>query len=260
LTPATASLQPNGTKQFSVNQNVLVDWTAPDGGTVVNGLFTAPNSTGTYRVVATSILNPLVITMATVTVANVQVTVTPPSISVGKGSVNANVFTALVAGSPTKTVTWSVDSATAGAVTSSTPDGSGNARANFTAGTTPGLFLVRATSTADPTVSETAQINVLGGSSIGLNPQSATVSTTVPHNSVDLTAVLTTSAGAVDTTTPLTWDIPLNPIGASLTGAGLRVRTFTAPTSFVGTATCQVRVRNSLGIGVTATIHVVSGP
>lgn len=260
LNPASASMLRNGTFQFTVNQNTLVDWSAPDGGTVVNGLFSAPNANGTYHVVATSIMNPTVIASATVTVADVQVVVSPAQISVAKSSVNTNALTAFVTGSPNKAVTWTVDTAQAGSVGAGTPDGSGNARGTFTAGTVPGVYSVRATSQADPTVSSIATVNVLGASALALSPTSATVSTTVPRNSVDLAALLTTATGAVDTTTALTWDMPVNPVGASLTGAGLRVRTFTAPTNFVGVANCQVRVRTAQGIAVIATIHVVSGP
>jgi len=258
LNPGSASVLRNGTFQFSVNSTILVDWSAPDGGTVTNGLFTAPNTTGTYRVVATGVLNPTVFATATVTVADVQVSLAPAQISVAKGSVTANAFTAFVTGSPNKAVTWSVDTAQSGSIGASTPDGNGNARGTFTAGTVPGTYSVKATSSADPTVFDLALVNVLSSNAVALNPTSATVSTTIPNNSVTLTAVVTNGTGQLDTTTALTWDMPVNPVGASLTGAGLRQRTFTAPPGFVGVADCQVRVRDSHGFAVIATIHVVS--
>jgi hypothetical protein len=259
MNPEEASLLPNGTKQFSIVEDLFVDWSAPDGGTVNNGLFTAPNTPGSYHVVATSILNPLVSGTATVTVANVQVTITPQAASVAKGSVNTNLFTAVVVGTANKAVTWSLSSQSAGSISASTPDGNGNPRASFTAGTTPGTFQVRATSVAEPTVIGTALVTVMGGSTLAVNPKSASLTTTPPNNGVTFTAVLTDSAGAIDTTTALIWDIPSNPVGATLTGADLRQRVFTVPTNFVGNGNCTVRVRTLQGNSVTSFVQVHSG-
>lgn len=254
-TPTSASVIPGGTVQFSIDQNVLVDWTAPDGGTVVAGLFTAPVSTGTYRVIATSFLNPLVSTTANVTVSSVGISVSPSIITVAKSSVSANAFTAVIVGSANKAVNWSLDQSAAGSITSGTADGNGNARGSYTAGTAPGLFTVRATSQADPSVSATAQVIVLGSSALGLSPRTVTLA---PGASVTLTAVLTDGTGAVDSTTALTWTVTVNPVGATLTGSGLRQRTLTIPANFVGVATCQVRVATSTGQSSIATIQVVS--
>lgn len=254
LNPPETSLQPNGTRQFTVQEGVLVDWSAPDGGAVTSsGLFTAPNATGTYHVVATSFMNPTLSDTATITVANVEVEVTPAAVSLAKGSVNADLFKAFVTGNANKSVTWT---AGGGTITASTPDGSGNPRASFTAGNTPGNYLVRATSVADPTVSAVSQVNILGNSALALNPRSAAANATVPTNSVTLIAVLTNSSGALDETTALTWDIPVNPVGATLTGSALRQRTFTVPTTFSGTEICQVRVRTSQGVAAISTIQV----
>src|SRR5579862_3060513 len=146
LSPPAASALPNGQVQFTLVQSTRVDWSAPDGGTVANGLFTAPAATGSYRVVASDFLNPFVQATATVTVSNVAVSVTPASIVVAMGSVSPNVFTAFVTGSANTAVSWSADQAGAGLIVSGSNDGNGNARATFTAGTTPGLFSIRAIS------------------------------------------------------------------------------------------------------------------
>lgn len=253
LNPPESSLLPGGARQFTVEEGVLVDWSAPDGGTVVNGLFTAPNTTGFYRVVATSLINPTVSDTANVTVANVQVDVAPASLSVAAGSVNTDAFKAFVSGTMDHSVTWA---AAGGSIAPSTPDPSGNPRATFTAGTTPGTYLVRATSTVDTSVSGVAQVTVLGNSGLGLNPASAAATATVPNNTVTLIAVMTDASGNVDETTPLTWEMPVNPVGATLTGSALRQRTFTVPTSFTGTAICQVRVRTPNGVAAISTIQV----
>lgn len=253
LNPSEASLQPGGTKQFTVEEGVLADWSAPDGGTVVNGFFTAPNTTGTYRVVATSLVNPSVYDTAFVTVANVQVEVTPSSIAVAKGSVTTDAFKAFVTGTSDHSVTWT---ATGGTIAPSTPDPSGNPRATYTAPNTPGTFQVRARSVADNTVSNVAQVTVLGNSSLALSPISTAVTATAPNNTVTLIAVLTDANGDLDETTSLTWDVPVNPVGGTLSGSALRQRTFTVPTSFTGTAKCQVRVRTSTGVAAVSTIQV----
>lgn len=259
INPGAASLLPGGQQQFTVVQNVFVDWSAPDGGTITDGLFTAPQQTGTYRVVATSILNPLVSTSVNVTVANVQVSLTPGLLVVTKGSVNTNAFTATVAGSADRAVTWSVDQNNAGTIAAGTADSNGNARGTFTAGTTPGLFNIHATSHADPTVSAMAQVRVLGPSSLAVNPTAVTLTPVAPNNTATFSVILTDSTGAVDTTTDLIWDIPINPVGATLTGTDKRQRLFTVPTSWSGPAVCQVRIRTVQGFAVLATVQVVPG-
>ncbi len=250
---------PGSVKQFTLGQNVPVDWSAPDGGTVVDGLFTAPNTNGSFRVVATSIVDPLAQATAIVNVSNVAISVTPASIAVAPGSVTPNAFVAVVAGSADRTVTWSLDQNVAGSVASGANDASGNATATFTAGTTPGIYAVRATSHADNTVSDVGEVQILGRSALGLSPQAVTLSATPPNNAVTLSAILTDSAGHVDTTTTLTWDVPANPVNGTLSGSDPRQRTFTVPPGFVGVATCQVRVRTPQGNAVFATIQVVSG-
>jgi len=258
LSPSSASVLPSGQVQFTLEQGERVDWSGPDGGTVVNGLFTAPAGTGSYRVIATDYLNPYVQATATVTVANVAVSVGPQFLTVAQGSVNTNAFTAFVTGSANTAVTWSVDLPAAGSILSGSNDGSGNARGTFTAGTTPGVFTVRATSSADNSVSGVAQVQVLGNLAVGLSPTAVTLSATPPNNSVVLTAVVTDSQGHVDPTSTLTWDVPVNTVGGTLSGSDPRQRTFTVPTSFVGVALCQVRVRALLGFGALATIQVAA--
>jgi hypothetical protein len=257
LTPSAVSLQPGGTKQLAVDQAILVDWSAPDGGTVSNGLYTAPNVNGTYHVVATSVLNPLAFGVATINVSNVQVTVVPGSLIATKNQVLSNAITAIVAGNANNAVNWSIDQSNGGTIASGTPDGSGNPRATYTAGTSSGLFTIRATSAADPSASAVAQVTVLGSTSLAVSPRTIALTTVPPNNATTFTAVLTDANGAVDTTTDLTWDLPLNPVGATLSGAGLRTRTVTVPTSFSGNATCQLRVRGPGGLAVTATINVI---
>jgi hypothetical protein len=76
LDPASLELGPGGTAQLEAVQagsTVAVQWSVeegPTGGTVTNaGFYTAPDTLGTYYVVATSQLNPSISATAAVTVA-----------------------------------------------------------------------------------------------------------------------------------------------------------------------------------------------
>lgn len=76
VTPAAATVAPGGQVDFDATVSGLADtsvtWGLPDGGGVMDGygVFTAGTSTGTYRVVATSVADPEVAGEAIVTVAD----------------------------------------------------------------------------------------------------------------------------------------------------------------------------------------------
>ena len=76
LTPTTATLPPGGTQTFSARvtgtTNTAVTWSVPGGdanGTITStGVYTAPATPGTYRVIAASVADPSKRATATVTV------------------------------------------------------------------------------------------------------------------------------------------------------------------------------------------------
>ncbi|AIE84878.1 calcium-binding outer membrane-like protein [Fimbriimonas ginsengisoli Gsoil 348] len=73
VSPTTTTMVTGTQRTFTATvtgpKNKAVAWTAPDGGTVTSaGLFTAPNSPGTYRVVVTSTADPRSSATATITV------------------------------------------------------------------------------------------------------------------------------------------------------------------------------------------------
>ncbi|MBK8793386.1 MAG: M4 family metallopeptidase [Holophaga sp.] len=77
ITPTTASVQTGATYQFTAsvtgNTNTSVTWTATGGTVSSTGLFTAPATTGTYTVKATSVADATKSASAAVTVTS-----TPP--------------------------------------------------------------------------------------------------------------------------------------------------------------------------------------
>ncbi len=103
ITPSTATLDACGRQQFAATVTGVTDtrvtWSVAQagGGTVSSGLYTAPQATGTFVVVATSVADPSKVAQATVTVGPEKVlgvAVTP-----GSGTVQpsgALTFAALV--------------------------------------------------------------------------------------------------------------------------------------------------------------------
>jgi hypothetical protein len=77
IDPQAVSLRPGGTQQFHANASNGTAATfalqEPGGGTVgPSGFYTAPSGTGTYHVIATSVVDPTKTATATITVSTVQ--------------------------------------------------------------------------------------------------------------------------------------------------------------------------------------------
>ncbi len=173
LTPASASLGLSATQQFTAtvtgSADARVAWSvepANGGGAITaSGLYTAPAVAGSYQVVASSLADP-----SQTAKAQVDVTASPQVISVAVSPKQAQVisggtqaFTATVAGAANGQVTWSVEPASGGSITTA---------GVFTAGSAAGSVVVRATSVADAARSGTAQVTVVAASL----PVSGTVS------------------------------------------------------------------------------------
>jgi chitinase len=160
VSPPTAQVAPGGTRQFAAAvsgaADTAVTWSVAEagGGSVDGaGTYTAPGSSGTFHVVATSVADPAVSALAEVLVSatppSVSVTVSPLSTAVSAGGTVQ--FTATVTGSSDTAVTWSVVEAGGGSV---------SATGLYTAPATSGTWHVRATSRADPARSATATVGV----------------------------------------------------------------------------------------------------
>ena len=191
ISPEVASVQVEGMVAFTATvtgttngQSADVFWSVPEaeGGTVdSSGDYTAPDTEGTYHVVATSVADPSQSATATLTVTSapsIVVSISPQDASIQtSGSVT---FTATVTGTTKEQSTdvfWSVLEADGGTVDSS---------GNYTAPATEGTYHVVATSVADPSQSATATVTVT--IAVSISPQAASLQTS---GSVTFTATVT---------------------------------------------------------------------
>jgi len=131
----------------------------------------------------------------------VKVSLSPASISVQAG--HTQQFTASVSGSTNTAVTWS---ATGGSITAS---------GMYTAPTTAGSYVVKATSMADNTGIGSAAVTVTAGVVVAISPGSASILT---NGTQQFTATVTGSSN-----TAVTWSAA----GGSISSSGL----FTAPSA-----------------------------
>jgi len=151
VSPTSASVQSGRTQQFTASvtgsTNTAVTWSATGGSISSSGLYTAPNSGGSYVVKVTSAADSTASASAAVTVtAAVSVSISPASASILTSGTQQ--FTATVTGTTNTAVTWS---ATGGSVSSS---------GLYTAPTAAGSYTVKTTSVADTTKSASATVTV----------------------------------------------------------------------------------------------------
>jgi WD40 repeat protein len=135
--------------------NTAVSWAIQEGtsgGNITSsGVYTAPGTHGAFHVIATSQADTTQKATATVTVAPLVVSVSPPGEVLGPLGVRA--FSATVNTSLNVNVTWSVqEGAAGGAITAS---------GQYTAPNTTGLFHVVATSVQDPSKNAIANVTIV---------------------------------------------------------------------------------------------------
>jgi hypothetical protein len=136
--------------------NTAVSWAIQEGmsgGSITSsGVYTAPGTDGVFHVIATSQADTTQTAMATVTVATLVVSVSPPSNVLGP--LGARAFIATVNTSLNTGVIWSVqEGAAGGAITTS---------GQYTApNTTGGPFHVVATSVQDPSKNAIANVTIV---------------------------------------------------------------------------------------------------
>ncbi|MDP2816444.1 MAG: MBL fold metallo-hydrolase [Rectinemataceae bacterium] len=153
VSPASASLTANGTKQFAAtvvgSTTTSVTWTCTGGSITNTGLYTAPSIAGNYTVTAVSVADATKSASAAVTVtpmATVSVAINPTSASLlaaGKQQ-----FTATVSNTNNTSVTWTC---TGGSITTG---------GLYTAPSIAGTYTVKAVSVADTTKSASATVTV----------------------------------------------------------------------------------------------------
>ncbi len=158
LSPFTASLNQGETRSFTATvtgtSNTAVNWAVVEGaagGSITNmGVYTAPNTSGTFHVIATSQADAAKAARATVNVAAVAISLNPNAATIDVG--NQFPFAASVTGTVNTAVSWTIQEGTSG--------GSVNSSGLYTAPGANGVFHVIATSQTDATQMATAIVTV----------------------------------------------------------------------------------------------------
>ncbi len=158
ISPMAPNLNQGATQSFTAfvtgTSNSAVNWAVQEGaagGSITNtGIYTAPNKSGTFHVLATSQADTTKSQTATVSVAAVGISLTQTAVTLDVG--NQFPFMANVTGTVNTAVSWAILEGTSGGnITSS---------GVYTAPGTDGTFHVIATSQADTTQMATAIVTV----------------------------------------------------------------------------------------------------
>ncbi len=185
VSPMSALVDQGATIQFSASvlgsSNQAVAWSIQEsgGGSISQaGLYSAPAAAMEVHVIATSVADPSKSSTALVTVSAVSVSM-PLTAGVPRG--RQRQFSAVVAGTVVKDVTWTVDEGTAGGTI--TVDGV------YAAPTSGGPFHVTARSLADPSKAATATVVLTDAgfrmlNSSTLEPRISHTATLLPNGKV----------------------------------------------------------------------------
>ncbi len=249
LSPLDVTLAPTETQRFTAtvkgSTNTAVRWSvlegAAGGSISAEGLYTAPDTTGEFHVVASSVADGTRAAVATVRVVrSISVSVSPSPVTVTVGGTQS--FEALVSGTTNTAVTWSVLEGSAGGAISTS--------GVYVAPTTPGTYHVVATSVADPSKSATATVNVVARPVVS-------VAITPIAPSLRMGATQQFSAQVSGTSdTRVTWTV-LQAQGGTISSSGLYTAPATPGTYHVvatsvadpsKSATATVRVLGALNI------------
>jgi hypothetical protein len=255
--PATTTLGYGQKQGFAAsvtgNANGAVTWSvvggAGNGSITPTGVYTAPNTNGTYTVIATSVADGSTTGSATVTVNNtlqVAVAVAPASVSLGPGATQA--FTATVTGTLNLNVTWSVLEPGGGTI---------DATGHYTAPVGAGTVHVVATSVADSTKAGIATVDITTGPpvSVSVSPTNPTLPT---GGTQTFDATVTGTAN-----TAVTWSASCGSIDSvgHYTAPGAPATCDITATSVVDStksATASAKVTNTIGVVVGPTPATVA--
>jgi carbon monoxide dehydrogenase subunit G len=252
VSPDPATVRVGGTLPFtaavtglSAGQSSAVTWSVREGaqGGAVDstGRYTAPATTGTFHVVATSVADPSRSDSATVTVIpQISVTVSPATATVrAGGSVQLSATVQGTISGQSQSVRWTVREGGGGSV---------DAAGRYTAPGTAGTFHVVATSAADPSRSAEATITVTPPISVAVAP--VTASTPI-RGTLSFTA--TVSGTISGESTGVTWSVQEGASGGSIDGSGR----YTAPGA-AGTFHVVARSVADSSRSATATVTVTA--
>ena len=167
ISPGTATIDPGGTQGFSASvtgtTNTAVSWSIQEGsagGSITSaGVYTAPQATGTFHVIAASVQDPSKRATAVVIVPQISIQISPTSATLPVNTTFSSDFEGLVTGAVNDAVSWSMREGSAGGTIGSDPFGCFQC-ATYSAPATPGTYHVIATSVADASKSAVATVTV----------------------------------------------------------------------------------------------------
>ncbi len=235
LTPASITLAPGGTSQFTVSgtwsdgssTTPAVSYSATGGTITAGGLYTAGTAPGTFRVIATqqggTRADTAAVTVSVPPPTLTQLVLNPASLTLSPGATQQFSVTA----------SWSDGSSTVPAVSYSATGGTITTGGLYTAGTTPGSFRVIVTQqggTRADTSAVTVSVPTSTLTQLVLSPGSITLA---PGGTSQFAVTGTWSDGS--TTTPA---VAYSATGGTITAAGLYTAG-TAPGTFGVIATQQ---------------------
>ena len=163
--PATLSMETTASHQFTATATNAIDpsitWSIQSGGGTISasGLYTAPGTTGTATIRATSVEDPTKYDEVVVTVAlpvAAVVSVSPAVVTLPRSAPRN--FRATVSGAANTAVTWSIQLG----------GGTVSPHGRLLTPNADGLVVLRATSVADPSKYAEAQVVILGVVETGL--------------------------------------------------------------------------------------------
>lgn len=176
--PTSTTVAPGGQRGFQYalsgtgTTQTGVVWSVKEagGGTVDNnGIYTAPNTPGTYHVVVSSVANPAVSATATVTVGNSGpiLTVTQRQVVVAPGGTISLAGDVQTLNATNPTYTWTVTPPNLGTV---------DANGNYTAPSSPGDYYVTVSLQSDPSQTDYILVEVVGVT-LSIAPTSVSIKT-----------------------------------------------------------------------------------
>ena len=236
ISPLTANLNQGATQSFTAivtgTSNTAVNWTVQEGaggGSITSvGVYTAPNKSGTFHVIATSQADTTKSVTATVIIAPVAIFLNPIGVTLDVG--NQVLFVATVTGTVNTSVSWAIqEGASGGNITNS---------GLYTASGTDGTFHVIATSQADTTQKGIATVTVAP----------LMVSVIPPSNVLgllgvrDFIATVNTSLNAT-----VTWSVQEGAAGGAITTGGQYTAPNTTGSFHVVATSVQDHTKNGIG-------------
>jgi WD40 repeat protein len=230
ISPSTANLNQGATQSFTAN--VAVNWTVQEGaagGSITSvGVYTAPNKSGTFHVIATSQADTTKSATAMVNIAAAGISLNPIGVTLDVG--NQFLFVATVTGTVNTSVSWAIqEGASGGNITNS---------GLYTAPGTDGTFHVIATSQADTTQKGIATVTVAP----------LMVSVIPPSNVLgllgvrDFIATVNTSLNAT-----VTWSVQEGAAGGAITTGGQYTAPNTTGSFHVVATSVQDHTKNGIG-------------